>query len=50
MILDIEQNRNTDKVSISYIDKNRERQILTIPKRDCWKWKYSKNAHDKDFE
>ena len=40
MILDIEQNKYTDSVKISYIDSDRVRQILDIKKRDFWKWKF----------
>ena len=44
MIIDIYQTKYTDDVSISYIDKNRDRQIIEIKKRDFWKWRYSKNS------
>ena len=40
MIIDIEQNKYSDSVKISYIDENRNRQILDIKKRDFWKWRY----------
>jgi len=40
MILDIEQNKYSDTVKISYIDSDRNRQILSIKKRDFWKWRY----------
>ena len=40
MILDIEQNRYSDTVKISYIDSDRNRQILSVKKRDFWKWRY----------
>ena len=40
MILDIEQNRYSDTVKISYIDADRNRQILSVKKRDFWKWRY----------
>jgi len=45
MILDIEQTKYTNSVKISYIDANRNRQILDIPKRDFWKWKYNEGAN-----
>ncbi len=41
MILDIEQNKYNNSVKISYIDDNRDRQILEVKKRDFWKWKYN---------
>jgi|SaaInlV_125m_DNA_1040241.scaffolds.fasta_scaffold00029_58 DNA polymerase elongation subunit (family B) len=40
MILDIEQNKYSDTVKISYIDSDRNRQILSVKKRDFWKWRY----------
>jgi DNA polymerase elongation subunit (family B) len=50
MILDIEQDKNSDSVKISYIDKALTRQILEIPKSDFWHWKYSKGPSDKNFK
>jgi len=41
MILDIEQDKYTTSVKISYIDSDRNRQIIEIPKTDFWKWRYS---------
>lgn len=51
MILDIQQNRNSDSVKISYIDSDRNRQILDIKKRNFWKWKYyDGNNSDSNFK
>jgi DNA polymerase elongation subunit (family B) len=49
MILDIEQNKYTSSVKLSYIDSDRERQILDIPKQDFWKWRYTKGNADSTY-
>ena len=49
MIIDIEQNKYSDSVKISYVDSNRDRKILDIKKRDFWKWKYN-NGPNADSE
>lgn len=51
MILDIEQTKYNSTVKISYIDADRNRQILEVPKREFWKWKYNESPNkDANFK
>lgn len=50
MILDIEQTKYDNSVKISYIDSNQERQILDIPKREFWYWRYIGKNADPEFK
>lgn len=50
MILDIEQSKFDNSVKISYIDNNSERQLLDIPKREFWYWKYCDKGYDREFK
>jgi len=51
MIIDIEQNKYSNTVKISYIDAERNRQIIDIPKSDFWKWQYNEgNYVDNTFK
>ena len=50
MIIDIEQNRYSNSVIISYIDKDNKRQLLDIPKREFWFWKYCDKDADTEFK
>jgi DNA polymerase elongation subunit (family B) len=49
MILDIEQTKYDNSVKISYIDKDSKRQLLDIPKREFWYWKYCDKNADREY-
>ena len=50
MILDIQQSKWENSVKISYIDSTQTRQILDVPKREFWYWKYVGKNADPEFK